>query len=347
MKKLVVVSIFLVLSVMFTASCSAAMPQDWAPPASAPAPAYAPGVASSAIAGGGAFRSAMMAQAPAAPDSHPVMAEDSEAQVEWSADYSVANVAGSGLVPITPPVADSSLAEKIIYTVTADIETLSYEETIAQVYELMAIHGAFIESSFVGGINLEHSFHGWSTMRHARFTLRVPTERLNAMTTGLETLGNVASLGSVAENITQQFTDTQSRLNSLRTQEVRLLEMLATAENIEDLLAIEDRLSWVRWEIESMTTTLRNWQTQIDYSTLHLHIREVEAYTLREDDVRTYWQRIGDGVVGTLRGIANFFMALLMWFVVNIPILVLIAVIVVVIILIIKRKYKKTRVPPQ
>jgi len=256
-----------------------------------------------------------------------------------------ADDSGSGFVPITPPVSESTLAEKIIYTVSADIETLDYERTIEQVYQLMGFHGGFLESSYVGGVNLESTLYGWNTMRQASFTLRIPTQRLNAVTTSLSELGNVASLSSDAQNITAQFTDSDARLRSLGIQEDRLIEMLLNAETIEDMLAIEDRLAGVRWHIESLTSTLRDWQNQIDYSTLNLFIREVEQYTERpfEVDERTYWQRIGEGFVETARSVGRFFMGLFMWIVVNSLVLVILAVVAVVVVIIVKSSARKAR----
>ncbi len=45
---------------------------------------------------------------------------------------------------------------------------------------------------------------------------------------------------------------------------------------MEDLITIESRLADVRYEIEAITTTLRNWQNEIDYSTVSLTINDVE-----------------------------------------------------------------------
>ena len=48
---------------------------------------------------------------------------------------------GSSIVPITTEDANDSMAEKIIYTVNADIETIDFEETIDMVYEMLANNG--------------------------------------------------------------------------------------------------------------------------------------------------------------------------------------------------------------
>ena len=336
MKKVFSILFLALLATVFLVSCSASggggsTSYDYSRLASAPA------------AGGGGMANVGV-PAPAAP--YPQASEPERAYRTSGSAESWAE--GSGIMPIVSSFSDSSLAEKIIYTVNADIETLDYDNTIRMVYELLAFNGAFIESSHVGGKNLEQTFFGVQSLRHARFSMRVPRDRLNALTAGLDDLGNVTSLRSDAQNITAQFTDTQSRLNSLRTQEERLLDMLGRAENVEEMLTIEDRLAGVRYHIELHTSSLRNWQNQVDYSTVNLFIVEVEVYTEVEEEEEeepepTYWQQIGTGIATRAKGVAGFFTALFKWVAINLPVLGVIAVIAAVAVFFSRKKLRNLR----
>ena len=251
---------------------------------------------------------------------------------------------GAGVVPINSSAMETGLAEKIIYSVYADIETVNFDETVDRVYELMAANGAFVESSYVGGMNYAQSYHGWQTYRTANFTLRVPKDRLNAVTESLDALGNVTSKRSDAENITSQFFDTQSRLNSYKLQEDRLLDMLSRADNVPDMISIEQRLAEVRYSIESLTTTLNSWQQRVDYSTLTLYISEVESFTeITPVQQRTFWEQIGDGLEARTIGVGRFFMNLFKWITINLPVLIVLAVIAAVIIILVRRRVRKNR----
>lgn len=261
------------------------------------------------------------------------------------AEYSIALGGDAGIAPVSAP-APGGMAEKIIYTVNAEIETVNFDESIAMVNTLMQSYGAFVENSSISGINHAAQFHGWQTFRSAWFTLRVPVQNLNAMSTSLDRIGNVTHLGNHATNITTQFIDTQSRLNSLTIQEERLLDMLRRAEDVPDLIAIEERLGDVRHQIESLTTTINNWQNQIDFSTITLNIWEVEQYTEQPLIHRSYWERIGDGFMATIRGIGNFFMNLFMWIIIAAPVLVILGAIAVATLLIVRwkiRSHKKNK----
>ena len=244
-----------------------------------------------------------------------------------------------GIMPVSAPAAEG-LAEKIIYSVNADIETMKFDDTVAMVNALLARYGAFIESSSIRGKNYASSYGGWNEYRYAKFALRVPKEQLDAMTANLDSLGNVTNLSTNAENITAQFLDTESRLNSLKIQEERLLDMLRKAEDIPDLIAIEERLAEVRYQIESITSLLRNWQNQVDYSYLTLSISEVEEFTEITELHRTYWQQIGDGFMATLQGVGRFFMNFFKWLIVAAPVLIILAIIAVVVLLITRRVFR-------
>jgi len=253
------------------------------------------------------------------------------------------STSGSGGVSAVPVSATGdSLAEKIIYTVNAEIETVAFDETIEKVYDLLAFNGGFIENSYIGGKNTSQSYYGWQTYRSANFTLRIPKDRLDAVTSSLDAIGNVTSLRSNADNISSQFYDTQSRLNSYRTQEERLLAMLSKADNVTDMIEIESKLAEIRYQLESLTTTLRNWQNAVDYSTLTLYISEVAELTeISPVQPRTYWQQIGDGLTANTKSVGVFFKNLFKWVVVNLPVIIILAVLAIVAFILIRKHIRR------
>ena len=336
MKKSIAILLAVVITVFLLASCNAAGYNVSGQGGSAPM------AAPSASAGGSG--SSVLYDVPKNSE-YALMAPPVHADLEDIARDTLTSsqTSGGSGVPVTNPVTDQGLAEKIIYSVYADVETVKFDETIEMVYELLARNNAFIESSYIGGRNYAQSYYGWQTYRSANFTLRIPKDRLNAVTASLENLGNVTSTRSDAENITSQFFDTQSRLNSYRTQEERLLDMLSKADNVPDMIAVEQRLAEVRYSIESLTTTLNNWQNKVDYSTLTLYIHEVETFTEKTPIHRTYWQQLGDGIQANTKGIGEFFKGLLKWLVVSSPVLILLAVIAFACVLIVKRQLRRRK----
>lgn len=236
---------------------------------------------------------------------------------------------------------NSDFTEKLIYTAYAEIETTEFDKTIDDVYSLIDKYGAFIESSSVSGANYSSAYYNHQTYRHANFTIRVPVDSFKAMKADMDSLGNVLYINTDVDNITPQYTDTESRLNAYRAEEENLMEMLEMAETVEDMITIQDRLSEVRYNIETLTSTLRNWQNQVDYSTIELQINEVEDLTEKFDIQQSYWEQMWSGFKSTLNDIGEFFKECFKGFVIILPVLLLLVIIAFVILLIIRLFIKR------
>ena len=234
-----------------------------------------------------------------------------------------------------------SLTEKIIYSANANLETIHFEETLESLKSIITQFNAFVESSYESGTDYATKYYGYNSYRNASYVIRVPRENFSAMTNLLSTLGHVTSLYTDAVNVSEQYTDVESRLTVYRTEESRLLSMLEKCENVADMITIESTLSNVRYEIESLTSQLKNLDNRVNYSSVSLYIYEVEELTPVVQTHRTYWQQMTDGLKDTLAGVGNFFKNLLKFLVVASPVIVIIAVIAIVIIVIYKRYMKR------
>lgn len=209
-------------------------------------------------------------------------------------------------------------SEKIIYSCYAEIETLTFEESCEEITKLIARYGGFLEQSTVSGHN-----YNYEGRRNAEYVIRIPRESFEEVTGSLSNIGNVPYCSVSAENITSQYRDTESRLATYQVEEERLLSMLEKAETVADMLEIESRLSEVRYNIESLTTTILGWDSLVSYSTLTIYLQEVIEYTAEPE--LTYWQRIGKGFMRTLRDVGEFFKDLFRVIIVSLPVLVLLA----------------------
>ncbi len=235
-----------------------------------------------------------------------------------------------------------NLSEKIIYTAYSEIETTDFEGSIETVTTLLSQYGGFIESSSVTGNDLQSTYNGYTSYRNATYSLRIPRENFSAVTAALPQIGNVLYLSHDATNITSQYTDTESRLNAYETEEARLLEILAKAETVEDLISVESRLSEVRYEMENLTSQLKNWDNQVSYSTVTLYIREVEILTPTPVEELTYWQEVGQSLRSTLRWLRDAGKGTLKFFIAGLPIFIPMAIIIAIPITVVHRKQKKS-----
>jgi hypothetical protein len=235
------------------------------------------------------------------------------------------------------------LSEKIIYSAYAELETTDFEASLSAVEQLQTRYGAFVESSSITGTDLSDSYYGITSCRSATYTLRVPKENYFSLTDGLSAVGNVTYLSSDATNITQQYTDTASRLSAYETEEARLLEILAEAETVEDMIAVENRLGDIRYQKESLTSQLQNWDNQVSYSSVTIVLNEVQELTPEPTEEPTYWEEVGAAFRSTLHGLFVIAKTLLKFLIAATPVLVPILLVIVVILAVHRRKKKQQK----
>lgn len=277
----------------------------------------------------------MLDMAPAEPAEAPMPEPAAEAEY-----YSVTE---AGSVDEPQKVQTAISAEKLIYRADLSMETLNFDAAVAALERMAGALGGFVESSNVTG-NTSWQPDGTTRIvdRWADYVLRVPANRFQEAVNQVGNLGSVTSSGTSVENITSQFTDQEARQHSLEVQEERLLDMLGKAENIDTLIMLESRLSEVRYEIEAIERQLRNWQNQVDYSTISVTLREVAVYTPTVAVQRSFGERMGDsfrdGWNRFVWGLEDLSLALAG----ALPALVLLLVIAVVVILIV-RKIRRDR----
>lgn len=230
---------------------------------------------------------------------------------------------------------------KWVVTVYMDAETEALDTAIAGIDKHITDLGGYVEDQRV----YNGSAYDSRRYRNASLTIRIPAEKVDAFTEEVAGIANVVSKEKNLDDITLTYTATESRMNALRTEEARLLELLAEAENMSDLLEIEARLTDVRYELERVTSQLRLYNNQVDYATIYLSLNEVQEYTPVEEP--TLWERISGGFKDSLEGVGEGFVDIFVWLIVCSPYLVVFGVLAAIVLVLVKklprhRKSKKT-----
>ena len=244
--------------------------------------------------------------------------------------------------------AELPASDKIIYSCSATVETMEFDKTIEDLNKMVTDCGGFIENSSVTGNDFYSQHNGYATYRSAQYTFRIPVDKFKSFTENLSTLGNVPYSSSNAENITMQYTDTESRLTAYKTKETRLLELLAQADSMEDILAIESALTDVQYQIESLTSQIRSWDSLISYSTLSITVNEVSLYTEDSTSTLSYGQQLKEAFIRSINGVGRFFKGFFKFLVGAFPVLVVLAIIAVPVFFIVRavRRKRKAKMPP-
>ena len=161
---------------------------------------------------------------------------------------------------------------KIIYNASLEMETEEFDATRDKLLEAASGAGAWVQSSDEGGSAENGS-------RWVRYTFRVPSDSYADFLNDAAAAGSVTYKSETTEDVTADYVDLEARLESLRTQEARLLELAQQAGDLADLLAIEEQLAQVRYEIESYTGQQRVYDSLLAYSTVDVSLNEVRLLT--------------------------------------------------------------------
>lgn len=232
------------------------------------------------------------------------------------AELSGSNMDGEGNVS-----EESDYSRKLIRNVDVSLQTLEFDKVNEKVKQSVKALGGYIENSSTYGGN----YYG-SGRRNANITARIPQDRLDGFLETALTDATVISMSENTEDITLRYSDLSSRVEALTIEYNRLTELLTQADSIESVIALESRLSDVRYEIENIKSSLKSYDNRVTYSTVYLYIEEVEIITPAKE--ATFGEKITKGFAeGTeefVEGVEGF----VVWFISNIFSLLLTAAII-------------------
>jgi hypothetical protein len=172
----------------------------------------------------------------------------------------------------------------------------------------------------------EQNFDGHHS---ATVTFRIPAPSWTEAVAGIRAVATkVVSQDTDAEDVTAQVIDLDARIANLRASEAALQQIMTQATTIPDVLNVQEELTLVRGDIESMTAQRDNLADQAALGTLEVHFNVPTA----QSAVATGGWDLGrevDRAVATLVRVGQGLASLAVWLVIVVapvvlPVLVLI-----------------------
>jgi hypothetical protein len=126
---------------------------------------------------------------------------------------------------------------------------------------------------------LETANGGGQSATSGMLTIRVPAARLQEARTEIRKLGlRVESEKVDVQDVTRQYVDQDARIRNLRAEEAQLLAILKQATTVKDMMAVSERLSEVRGQIEQQQAEFNALSRQIETVAIAISLRtESEA----------------------------------------------------------------------
>ena len=227
---------------------------------------------------------------------------------------------------------------KLIFTASMDIETLDYDKSISDFEALVDEYEGFIQDS---RIESSSGINAGKDLRSASFKVRIPSDKLNAFRKAAGDIGTITLNTVSGDDVTDQYYDTKARLNTLQVQEERLLALLEKAEELKDIIELEDRLSELRYEIENFTGNINKLDALVEMSTVNVDITEVK--TLTEPEPENFGQQIAVIFTASINALVSTLKQIALGLVAVFPFLIVFGGIALVIILLSVRSSKRKR----
>lgn len=175
---------------------------------------------------------------------------------------------------------DASIPRKITQDVSLTLEVTSLSNSLSQISQKVQQMGGYVAESQQNGSENQASAH---------MTVKVPADKLNGLKDSLISWGKLLDQRTIANDITNQYYDSQGRLQTLEAEEKRYLEILNQAKTVDDVLKVENALSNIRQQIEQLKGQLKLWNNQVDYSTVNL---QLVTYSSPNVEISNPWQPI-------------------------------------------------------
>jgi len=221
----------------------------------------------------------------------------------------------------------------LIQTGSVEMDAENFDDVVALLRDVVPHVGGFIASESLTN----------QGRRVLSMVMRVPADRFVEMFDYVQLLGEVRFASSRADDVTDRFTDLASDLSTRRIEEERLLALIDEATGITDLLALETRLSNVRFQIESTLSLLNNMASQIAYSTIHITLFEPWP-----DNVPAILPGIGERIGGafgdSVDSVVRGFQGVVVWFAGAVLPLMMVGIVGLGIFFIVRRIMKKAKV---
>lgn len=159
---------------------------------------------------------------------------------------------------------DSGLVEtgverKLIRNGDISIEVSDLEKTQSAIEDWVKEFGGYISSSNNGE-------------KSSSYTVRIPSEKFDSAMDAAGALGTLKNKNISTQDVSDQFYDLQSRLETKKVLREKLNGYLRQANSMQDILKVESELNSVQSDIESMEGRLKRLTSQIDFSTISVYV---------------------------------------------------------------------------
>ena len=218
--------------------------------------------------------------------------------------------AAAQAAPVPPPaptpakpadpaaVVPAQMGRMVIYTTEVSVLVASPTQLVSALGDVVTQNGGYlagVENKEEGGVPV-------TTIR-----LKIPPDRYEPAMRQIRGLAvEVTSEKATTQDVTEEFSDVQSQLRSLEASHAQLLELMSKAQNVEEILKIQEKLAQTKLQIDRLKGRETFLQRSADLATVTIHARPAEEVLARTfSTLRTSLRRAEAQRAQTVKAIQN------------------------------------------
>lgn len=197
--------------------------------------------------------------------------------------------------------AETTVEAKIIKNANLRFETSDLNQSFADIQKALVKYKASLQNDVSGKS---------SNSVYRDLVIRIPNSAFDAFINEIsQGVSHFDRKEISSEDVTEQYIDLESRINTKKTLEKRYLELLNKATKVSEIIEIEKGLATVREEIEVVEGKLKYLQSRVAMSTI-----SIEMYTENASEsgaTVSYGAKMWNSFKEGFFGISTFFLGLL------------------------------------
>ena len=230
----------------------------------------------------------------------------------------------------------TAVGEKKIRTVTMTLECKNIENASKELKNRVKAQGGYIESEDFSALNQSNS-------SRMNFTLRIPKDNVDGFLDFLNGEGRILSKSENLQDVRLQYRDAKSHIKALETEQERILTLMDKAETIDQLIALESRLTDIRYQLESYNSEILDYDNRVNFSTIYLELQESVEGKINNTSSYSFSDKVKNGFYRNIFAIQLFFSNLALFLLVYIPQILFVLLVILALVLLNKKLNAKAK----